>query len=157
MTSRGSARSMEGDFFSDRTRERDVAEAAQEHLAIEQKPLEQKPAEPRHFPVEEITVEVPVRDTADAAPEVASPKSALSERDQQILALERQWWKYAGAKEQAVRELFDVSATHYYQMLNALIDTEEALAHDPMLVKRLRRLRTSRQRARTARRLGPSA
>ncbi len=158
MTSRGSARSMEGDFFSDRTRERDVAEAAQKHLAVEQKPAEQQ-----HFPVEELTVEVLVENTAevdntaDAALEGASPKSALSARDQQILALERQWWKYAGAKEQAVRELFDVSATHYYQMLNALIDTEEALAHDPMLVKRLRRLRTSRQRARTARRLGPSA
>ncbi|BCW69756.1 DUF3263 domain-containing protein [Arthrobacter sp. NicSoilB8] len=83
-----------------------------------------------------------------------STDSPLSARDQQILALERQWWKYAGAKEQAIRELFDLSATHYYQILNALIDTEDALAHDPMLVKRLRRLRTSRQRARTARRLG---
>lgn len=83
--------------------------------------------------------------------------SPLSEREQQILALERQWWKYAGAKEQAIRELFDLSATHYYQILNALIDTEAALAHDPMLVKRLRRLRTSRQRARTARRLGSDA
>jgi hypothetical protein len=83
--------------------------------------------------------------------------SPLSERDQQMLALERQWWKYAGAKEQAIRELFDLSATHYYQLLNALIDTEDALAHDPMLVKRLRRLRTSRQRARTARRLGSDA
>ena len=80
--------------------------------------------------------------------------SPLSERDQRMLALERQWWKYAGAKEQAIRELFDLPATHYYQILNALIDTEAALAHDPMLVKRLRRLRTSRQRARTARRLG---
>lgn len=83
--------------------------------------------------------------------------SPLGEREQQMLALERQWWKYAGAKEQAVRELFDLSATHYYQLLNALIDTEEALAHDPMLVKRLRRLRMSRQRARTARRLGSDA
>ncbi|RKR13576.1 uncharacterized protein DUF3263 [Arthrobacter oryzae] len=83
-----------------------------------------------------------------------SADSPLNARDQQILALERQWWKYAGAKEQAIRELFDLSATHYYQILNALIDTEDALAHDPMLVKRLRRLRTSRQRARTARRLG---
>ncbi len=83
--------------------------------------------------------------------------SPLSEREQQILALERQWWKYAGAKEQAIRELFDLSATHYYQILNALIDTEAALAHDPMLVKRLRRLRTLRQRARTARRLGSDA
>ncbi len=87
----------------------------------------------------------------------AQPGSRLSERDQQMLALERQWWKYAGAKEQAIRELFDLSATHYYQILNTLIDTEDALAHDPMLVKRLRRLRTSRQRARTARRLGSDA
>lgn len=85
------------------------------------------------------------------------PGSRLSERDQRMLALERQWWKYAGAKEQAIRELFDLSATHYYQILNTLIDTEDALAHDPMLVKRLRRLRTSRQRARTARRLGSDA
>lgn len=78
----------------------------------------------------------------------------LSERDRQVLAFERQWWKYAGAKEQAVRELFDMSATRYYQLLNALIDDPAALAHDPMLVKRLRRMRSSRQRARTARRLG---
>src|SRR5947207_1791296 len=78
----------------------------------------------------------------------------LTERDRAILSFERQWWKYAGAKEQAVRELFDMSATRYYQVLNALIDRPEALACDPMLVKRLRRLRASRQRARSARRLG---
>src|SRR6476646_5020638 len=78
----------------------------------------------------------------------------LSERDREILAFERQWWKFAGAKEQAVRELFDMSATRYYQVLNALLDRPEALAADPMLVKRLRRLRTARQRARSARRLG---
>ncbi|WP_182114020.1 MULTISPECIES: DUF3263 domain-containing protein [unclassified Actinotalea] len=81
----------------------------------------------------------------------------LSERDQQILAFERQWWKYAGAKEQAVKELFDMSATRYYQVLNALIDSPAALAQDPMLIKRLRRMRASRQRARTARRLGVDA
>ena len=78
----------------------------------------------------------------------------LTERDGQVLAFERQWWKYAGAKEQAIRELFDMSATRYYQVLNALIDSPAALTHDPMLVKRLRRMRTTRQRARTARRLG---
>nr|WP_256127895.1 DUF3263 domain-containing protein [Arthrobacter sp. SDTb3-6] len=78
----------------------------------------------------------------------------MGEREARMLALERQWWKYAGAKEQAIRDMFDLSATHYYQILNALIDTEAALEHDPMLVKRLRRLRTSRQKARTARRLG---
>src|SRR4051794_28598688 len=81
----------------------------------------------------------------------------LTERDRRILAFERQWWKYAGAKEQAIRELFEMSATRYYQVLNALIDRPEALVHDPMLVKRLRRLRTTRQRTRSARRLGIDA
>jgi hypothetical protein len=80
--------------------------------------------------------------------------AGLTSREQEILAFERQWWKYAGAKEQAVRELFDMSSTRYYQVLNALIDRPEALAHDPMLVKRLRRMRQTRQRARSARRLG---
>ena len=80
--------------------------------------------------------------------------AGLTDRDLAILSFERQWWKYAGAKEQAVRELFDMSATRYYQVLNSLIDTPEALAADPMLVKRLRRMRASRQRARSARRLG---
>jgi hypothetical protein len=78
----------------------------------------------------------------------------LTRRDREILAFERQWWKYAGAKEQAIRELFDMSTTRYYQVLNALIDTPAALAADPMLVKRLRRLRATRQRQRSARRLG---
>jgi hypothetical protein len=81
----------------------------------------------------------------------------LTRREREILAFERQWWKYAGAKEQAVKDLFDMSATRYYQVLNALIDRQEALAHDPMLVKRLRRLRAARQRARSARRLGVQA
>jgi hypothetical protein len=78
----------------------------------------------------------------------------LSDRDRQILEFERQWWKYAGAKEQAIRDLFDMSATRYYQVLNALLDNPAALAADPMLVKRLRRMRAARQRARSARRLG---
>ena len=80
--------------------------------------------------------------------------AALSDRDRRILEFERQWWKYAGAKEQAIRDLFDMSSTRYYQILNGLIDTPEALAVDPMLVKRLRRMRASRQRVRSARRLG---
>jgi hypothetical protein len=92
---------------------------------------------------------------ADGTP--GPDEAGLSARDREVLAFERQWWKYAGAKEQAVRELFDMSATRYYQVLNALIDSPEALAHDPMLVKRLRRMRSTRQRARTARRLGTDA
>ena len=97
-----------------------------------------------------------VLDGPDAVGEVDAQEAAasgLSDRDREILAFERQWWKYSGAKEQAVRELFDMTATRYYQVLNALIDSPAALAHDPMLVKRLRRMRSTRQRARTARRL----
>ncbi len=78
----------------------------------------------------------------------------LSPRDAEILAFERQWWKFAGAKEQAIRDKFAMSATRYYQVLNALTDQPEALAHDPLLVTRLRRLRASRQRQRSAKRLG---
>ena len=80
--------------------------------------------------------------------------AGLSQRDREILEFERHWWKYAGAKEQAVREKFDMSSTRYYQVLNALIDRAEALEEDPLLVRRLRRLRSSRQRQRSARRLG---
>jgi hypothetical protein len=86
----------------------------------------------------------PSRDTA----------AGLGQRDREILEFERQWWKYAGAKETAIRESFDMSATRYYQVLNALIDRPEALAEDPLLVRRLRRMRAERQRARSARRLG---
>ena len=86
-----------------------------------------------------------------------SGSGELSGRERDILAFERQWWKYAGAKEQAIKDLFDLSATRYYQVLNALIDRPEALVADPMLVKRLRRLRTTRQRSRSARRLGADA
>ena len=91
----------------------------------------------------------------DAATRIeTTPLGELSERDREIVAFERQWWKYAGAKEQAIRELFDMSATRYYQVLNALIDNPAALEADPMLIKRLHRLRATRQRARSARRLG---
>jgi hypothetical protein len=88
---------------------------------------------------------------------VAPVSASLSERELAVLAFERQWWKYAGAKEAAIKELFDMSATRYYQVLNALIDKPEALVADPMLVKRLRRLRSTRQRNRSARRLGVDA
>lgn len=80
--------------------------------------------------------------------------SGLSERDTAILEFERHWWKFAGAKEQAIREKFDMSSTRYYQVLNALLDRNEALEADPLLVRRLRRLRQQRQRQRSARRLG---
>lgn len=91
---------------------------------------------------------------ASSQPEGREPLGALSARDAEILTFERQWWKFAGAKEQAIRDKFQMSATRYYQILNALIDKPEALAQDPLLVKRLRRLRATRQRNRSAKRLG---
>lgn len=80
--------------------------------------------------------------------------SELGEQAEAVLEFERYWYRYPGAKEQAIRERFAMSATRYYQILNSLIDRPEALVADPMLVKRLRRLRATRQRARSARRLG---
>lgn len=84
-----------------------------------------------------------------AAPSLES--TGLSERDQEILAFERQWWRYAGSKEEAIRAKFDMNATRYFQLLNTLLDSPDALAADPLLVKRLRRLRDARQKARAAR------
>jgi len=97
-----------------------------------------------------------------ARPEQPSPEeptapdagAALPRRERDVLAFERQWWRHAGAKEAAIKEQFGLSATRYYQVLNAVIDRPEALAVDPLLVRRLRRMRATRQRQRSARTLG---
>lgn len=68
----------------------------------------------------------------------------LSELERQILAFERGWWKRAGAKETAIRQRFNLSATRYYQLLNRLLDDPAALAAEPVVVSRLRRLRDAR-------------
>ncbi|MBA0127730.1 DUF3263 domain-containing protein [Haloechinothrix sp. YIM 98757] len=95
-----------------------------------------------------------LRSEEPAASAAGEASGGLSRRDHEILAFERQWWKYAGAKETAIRELFGMSATRYYQVLNRLIDSQEALSADPMLIKRLRKARADRRRTRAARRLG---
>ncbi|GAB3206892.1 DUF3263 domain-containing protein [Marinactinospora thermotolerans] len=94
------------------------------------------------------------RGTSDLPADGATGETDLGEREQRILAFERQWWKFEGSKEQAIRDEFGFSPTRYYQLLNGLIDRPEALAHDPMTVKRIRRLRADRRRQRTARMLG---
>lgn len=92
-----------------------------------------------------------------ARPAVAKPRvpgqagpvdAGLTERERQVLAFERRWWRHAGAKEQAIRDTFDLSATRYYQILNGLLDNPAALAAEPLLIGRLRRLRASQARAR---------
>jgi hypothetical protein len=94
-----------------------------------------------------------VANAADDRASSSDSESGLGERDRSILAFERQWWRHAGAKEQAIREEFGLSAARYYQLLGALIDSPAALHHDPMLVKRLLRLRDARMAARSTRTL----
>jgi hypothetical protein len=89
---------------------------------------------------------IPAPRPADSSAPAVS--EALSDREQQILAFESRWWKHAGAKEQAIRDTFALSSTRYYQLLNALLDNPAALEHDPVLVGRLRRLRSTRARTR---------
>ena len=94
-------------------------------------------------------------DAANAAGHVDEPlPDGLTRRELDILQFERQWWQYAGNKEQAIRDMFSLSATRYYQVLNQVIDNPAALAAEPLLVRRLRRLRATRQKTRAARRLG---
>ena len=92
----------------------------------------------------------------DAAAPAAPPPGPLGERERGVLAFERHWWRHAGAKEEAIRREFGIGPTAYYQLLSRLIDDPAALAHDPMLVKRLQRQRASRRRRRsgTSGRLG---
>ena len=82
---------------------------------------------------------------------VGNSPAGLSELETRILEFEGTWWKFAGAKESAIKELFDLNAPRYYQLLNDLIDREDALIAAPMLVKRLRRLREARMSARSTR------
>jgi hypothetical protein len=102
-------------------------------------------------PDSDLDTDAPAPASADAEPEPEpEPESepGLTEREVQILAFESKWWKHAGAKEQAIRDAFDLSATRYYQILNGLLDNPAALAHDPVVVGRLRRLRSTRARTR---------
>lgn len=88
-------------------------------------------------------------ESVNTSPSLSDP--SLSDLEFRILEFERSWWRFAGAKESAIKELFDLSAPRYYQILNDLIDRQDALEASPMLVKRLRRLREARTSARTTR------
>lgn len=73
---------------------------------------------------------------------------AFSERDRAIVDFERSWWAEPGPKEAAIRRNLSLSPTRYYELLAALLDSPEAAAYDPLVVRRLRRLRSVRRRAR---------
>jgi hypothetical protein len=94
--------------------------------------------------------------TSDPTAEVVPPRpdgveeladqalSGLTRREHDMLAFERQWWRRAGAKDTAIRARFGLPPTRYYQVLNALVDRPDALAADPLVIRRLRRVRAGR-------------
>lgn len=113
-----------------------------------------EPTSTRHLRLADpITQPIPVVEPDDPEPEPPSD-SGLSEQDMAIMSFERHWWKRSGAKEQAIRELFDMPVSRYYQLVNALLDKPAAHRADMILVKRLRNARDGRQRARAARQSG---
>ena len=73
---------------------------------------------------------------------------ALTQRDRDILDFERSWWSATAPKDVQIRERFELSATRYYQVLGEMLDTDDAMAYDPLVVRRLQRQRDRRRRAR---------
>lgn len=80
---------------------------------------------------------------------------ALTERDKAILDFERTWWAEPGPKDEAISDRFELSSTRYYQLLNEILDADDALEYDALVVRRLRRLRDRRRRTRTETRAAP--
>ena len=76
--------------------------------------------------------------------------SPLTDRDRAILDFERSWWTQGGVKEVAIGEQFSLSTSRYYALLGEILDMPEAMEHDPLLVRRLHRMRDARRRARAA-------
>jgi hypothetical protein len=106
------------------------------------------PTQRRLVPEDEVDGYLPEFEETKTGYGPESVSSGLSDREAAILTFEKQSWRYAGAKEQAIRDNFQLSGTRYYQILNSLLDNPAALEHDPVLVGRLRRLRSTRGRVR---------
>lgn len=84
----------------------------------------------------------------------STPDAVLDDRARAVLDFERESWKLEIPKERAIREHFGFSAARYHQVLNRVLELPEALTFDPMLVRRLRRVRDARRRRRVAGQLG---
>jgi hypothetical protein len=79
---------------------------------------------------------------------------ALTDRDRAILDFERTWWTEPGPKEAAIKDRFALSSGRYYTLLSALVESQDAMDYDPLVVRRLRRLKERRRRARYERNAG---
>jgi hypothetical protein len=73
---------------------------------------------------------------------------ALTDKERAILDFERSWWLEPGPKEAAIQQRLHLSSTSYYRVLAELVDSDDALSYDPLVVRRVRRLRERRRRAR---------
>lgn len=91
--------------------------------------------------------------SAERVPSRDDGESGLDDRAERVLAFEARAWQHAGLKAEAIREEFGISAARYYRILGDLIDSPAALRHDPMLVKRLQRMREARAATRARRSL----
>ena len=78
---------------------------------------------------------------------------ALTDTETAMLELERSWFTCAATKDEAISERFGMTATTYYRALNALIDRPDAMAADPLTVRRLLRMRDRRRAERASRRV----
>lgn len=72
----------------------------------------------------------------------------INERHQAMLEFERTFWTFDEPKETLIRARFQCSADDYYSELNELLESPDALAHDPLVVRRLQRQRVRRHRER---------
>lgn len=139
------------------TAQRIARECAQLARTVEQSQRQEQPerhlrsVEPVTQPLPRIAAAIPEQEPVtveqvNPMPTVVGPTGAeLTELGRGIVAFERQWWKHGGSKERAVRELFDLSPNRYEQLLDALIAEPAARRYDPMLMKRLRKLRSGAQ------------
>ena len=84
-------------------------------------------------------------------PESEEAAPGLTDLERSILDFEGRWREHVGAKEEAIREQLELTPSRYYQLLGRLLDGREALEYDPMLVKRLRRIRDQRSALRAER------
>lgn len=78
----------------------------------------------------------------------------LTEREAAILAMAKRRFVFPGQREAALRDELGLTGTRYHQLLARIIDTPAALAAEPVLVRRLLRLREQRAARRSASRRG---
>jgi hypothetical protein len=63
----------------------------------------------------------------------------MTDTEMAILDFEREWWRHAGTRNQEVSQRWGMSASEYERRLVVIAMRPEAMAYDPLTVRRLRR------------------